>query len=272
MPARHLRSRERDRVAHQPHRRTRREHELLLRLVLLQDVVLQRAPEAGTVDANLFCLSNEHRHDHRGRRVDRHRCRDRAEVDTGIQILHVGQRIDRHTAPADFTERHRVIGIDPQQRRHVERRRQAVAARLDDLLEPPIGVVGGAESGKHPHRPHLRPVHRCIRSSGVRELAGVLTRPIRRAVCGSDRDARHRRIIHVTHGRLGQGLLPQLTVGRHAPSLFGSQSTCHRASRLLGASAAARASLAETTLGGRSATHHHRATRPAWRKGASWQH
>ena len=45
VPPRHLGGGERDRVAHQPHRRPRREHELLLRLVLLQDVVLQRAAE-----------------------------------------------------------------------------------------------------------------------------------------------------------------------------------------------------------------------------------
>ena len=47
VPPRHLGGGEADRVTHQPHRRPRREHELLLRLVLLQDVVLQRAPRAG---------------------------------------------------------------------------------------------------------------------------------------------------------------------------------------------------------------------------------
>ena len=174
VPTRHLRRRERDRVAHQPHRRPGREHELLLRLVLLQDVVLQRATERRARHAGLLGLGDEHREDHRRRRVDRHRRRDRRQIDPGVQILHVGQRIDRHTTTADLAERHLVIGIDPQQRRHVERRRQPVTTGADDLLEPPVRVVRGAEPGEHPHRPQLRPIHRRIRAPRVRELAREL--------------------------------------------------------------------------------------------------
>ena len=91
MPPRHLRRRERDRVAHQPHRRPRREHELLLRLVLLQDVVLQRAAERAPGDARLLGLRDVHGEDHRRRRVDRHRRRDRTQIDAAVQVLHVGQ-------------------------------------------------------------------------------------------------------------------------------------------------------------------------------------
>ena len=46
VPARHLGGAEAHHVAHQPHRRPRREDELLLGLVLLQDVVLDGAAEA----------------------------------------------------------------------------------------------------------------------------------------------------------------------------------------------------------------------------------
>ena len=44
-----------------------------------------------------------------------------------------------------------------------------------DLLEPTISVLGGAEPGKHSHRPQLRSVHRRMRATGIRVLAGKLT-------------------------------------------------------------------------------------------------
>ena len=196
MPARHLCGGKPDRVAHQPHRRPRREHELLLRLVLLQDVVLQRATEPSSGHSSLLRLGDEHRHDHRRRRVDRHRRRGRPQVDPRVEVLHVGEAVDRHPTPADLAERHRVIGVDPQQRRHVERRRQPVASRPDDLLEPPVRVLRGAEPGEHPHRPQLRPIHRRVRTPQVRELPRVLA--VIRSIRRLERDTRHRREIDVT--------------------------------------------------------------------------
>ncbi len=67
MPPRHLGGGEPDRVADEAHRRPWREDELLLRLVLLEDVVLQRAAEARPGHAGLLRLGDEHRHDHGGR-------------------------------------------------------------------------------------------------------------------------------------------------------------------------------------------------------------
>ena len=113
VPARHLGGGERDRVAHQSHRRPRREHELLLRLVLLQDVVLQRAAEPGPAGRR---PSRPGRRTSPAaparRRVDRHRRRDRAEVDAGVEVLHVGEAVDGHAAAPDLAERHRVVGVD----------------------------------------------------------------------------------------------------------------------------------------------------------------
>ena len=82
----------------------------------------------------------------------------------------------------------------PEQRRHVERGRQPVAARPDDLLEPPVGVVGRAEAGEHPHRPQLRAVHRRVRPAGVRVLRpGTRRRRARRpARPGSPTSSRSR--------------------------------------------------------------------------------
>ena len=191
VPTRHLRGGERDRVAHESHRLTWWEHELLLGLVLLQDVVLQRAAEPSAVHAGLLGLGDEHREDRRRRAVDRHRGGDAAEVDAGVEVLHVGERVDGDTAASDLAERHRIVGVESEQGRHVECGRQAVAARLDDLLEPPVGVLGGAEPGEHAHRPQPRAVHRRIRASGVRVHAGELA--VVGAVDRLERDTRHRR-------------------------------------------------------------------------------
>ena len=147
-------------------RRARREDELLLRLVLLQDVVLQRAAEPGALDARRLGVRDEHREDHGRGRVDRHRRRDRAEVDAAVEVLDVGERVDGDAALADLAERERVVGVAAHQRRQVERGREAVAAGGEQLVEAAVGVERGAEAGEHPHRPELRAVHR--RRSGPR--------------------------------------------------------------------------------------------------------
>ena len=169
-------------------------------------------PSRARGNAGLFGLGHEHREDDGGRRVDRHRRGDRTDVDVAVEIGHVGDRVDGHAAAPDLAERHRVVGVEAEQRWHVERRRQAVAPRLDDLLEAPVGVVGSAESGEHAHGPELRAVHRRVRPTGVRVLPGEF------AVVGSvdriERDARHGLEVGVTQWRRFERLLPQLAVGR----------------------------------------------------------
>ena len=111
-----------DGVANKSHALTWREDEFLLRLILLEDVVLQRAAEASTGRACLLRLSDEHGEDGGGRRVDGHAGGGRTEVDVGVQILHVGERVDRDPAAPDFTQRHWMVGIEPKQRWHIEGR------------------------------------------------------------------------------------------------------------------------------------------------------
>ncbi len=164
-----------------------------------------------------LCLGDEHREDHGRRRVDRHRRGDLAEVDPAIEILHVGDRVDRHAAAPDLAERHRIVAVEAEQGGHVECRRQSGTAGLDDLLEAPVGVVGGAEPGEHPHRPQPRAVHRGVGATRVRELAGELA--VVRAVDRLERDPRHRLEVGVAQVRGVERLLPQLSVaglmGRH---------------------------------------------------------
>ena len=156
MPARQLGRAEAHHVGHQAHRGARWEDVLLLGLVLLQDVVLQRARERRTIDAGLVGHAHVHGQDGRGGRVDRHGGRDLPEVDAREERLHVGQRVDGHPGPAHLALGQWIVGITPEQRGHVEGRGEAVAAGPEQLLEAPVGVLGRAEAGELAHRPESR--------------------------------------------------------------------------------------------------------------------
>ena len=122
MPARHLGRTERHRVANEPQGRPWREHELLLRLVLLEDVVLERSSQSTPIGARRLSRSDEHREDRCGRRVDRHRGRRAFEIDSGEQVLHVDLGIDRDAAGTHLADAHRVVGVVPHERGQIERR------------------------------------------------------------------------------------------------------------------------------------------------------
>ena len=65
-----------------------------------------------------------------GRAVDRHRGGDVAHVDAVEEHFHVGQRVDRDAALADFAARLRRVGVVAHERRHVERDREPVLTLL----------------------------------------------------------------------------------------------------------------------------------------------
>jgi hypothetical protein len=130
-----------------------------------------------------------------------------------------------HRRPRPATS---VVGIEPEQRRHVERRRQAVAAGADDLLEPPVGVVGGSEAGEHPHRPQLRAVHRRVGAAGVGVDAGELA--VVGAVDRLERDAGHRGRSTGTQRRVVERVTPDRGCRSR---LDGTDRTLRRPSRSL---------------------------------------
>ena len=199
MPLRHLGRAEADHVGDDPHRRSGREDELLLRLVLLQDVVLDGAAEIASCGARLLGDGDVHRQQHGGGRVDRHRRGDRAEVDPREEVLHVGEGVDGDTAPPDLAERVRVVGVASHQRRQVERGRETVAADAQDLAKAGVGVVRGAEAREHAHRPELRAVHRGVRAPRVGVQAGEVA--VVGPVDGLERHARHRLGRHIPRRR-----------------------------------------------------------------------
>ena len=102
MPARHRLRAPLDHVAAQAHRRVDREAPLLLGDVLLEDVGLDRAAQpVGGDPPRLRGRDVEGEH-HDGRRVDRHRDGDLAEVDAVEQRRHVVERVDGDALAADL--------------------------------------------------------------------------------------------------------------------------------------------------------------------------
>ncbi len=104
MPPGHLGGGELHHVGHDPHRRSWRVDVLLLGLVLLENVVLDRARQLRGGDAVVLGDGDVHGQQDRRRAVDGHRRRDRCEIDVGEEVLHVGERVDGHAGAADLTE------------------------------------------------------------------------------------------------------------------------------------------------------------------------
>jgi hypothetical protein len=75
------------------------------------------------------------------------------QVDAREQRLHVVLGVDGHPGPAHLALGQRVVGVAPEQRRHVEGRGQPVTARAQQLLEAAVGVGGRPEAGELAHRP-----------------------------------------------------------------------------------------------------------------------
>ncbi len=194
-------------VADQPQVRLRREQPFLLRDVLLE----VELAEVGALPPGRGQVHAEHRN---GRAADGHRRGDVGERDPGEQHVHIGRGVDGHAAVTDFAKRARVIGVPAHQRRHVERNRQAAAARLQQHLVPVVGLDRVAESRELPDRPRSAAVASRVQASGERELA----RPadpfeagddgtLRRAVDRVDRETGQRGEVRVSQPR---GVIPAL--------------------------------------------------------------
>src|SRR5207249_1997597 len=96
-----------------------------LRDVLLEAVVLDRAPEPVKWDAPLLGVGEVHRPDDRRGPVDRHRGRDLIQGDTVEEDLHVVQRVDGDALPADLAAREWIVRGVERIDRIVRERREA---------------------------------------------------------------------------------------------------------------------------------------------------
>ena len=126
------------------------------------------------------------------RPVDGHRGRDLAEVDPVEEVLHVGERVDRHAALADLAECERSSESRP------------ISVGRSNAVDSPSDPWSSrsrkrrwcrrCRSGEHAHGPQLRAVHGGVRLA-VRPPAGNCRRQARRrAPAGPRRWSRTRRL------------------------------------------------------------------------------
>ena len=146
VPAREPLGAVREEIGGEPHRRPRREDVVAARDVLLEHVVLDRAAEL--LAGNALPLGDElvEEQQERRRSVDRHRGRHLGERDPLEEHLHVGDRVDRDTRPADLALGERVVRVVAELRRQVERDREARLPALEQVVEAGVRLLRGAVS------------------------------------------------------------------------------------------------------------------------------
>ncbi len=168
-------------------------HPRVLRHVLFQDVVLDRAAQFARVDALLLGRRDvEAIQDDRGP-VDRHGRRDLIERDPVEERLHVGETRDRHAALAYLAFGARMVGVVSHQRREIERDREARLPVLEEELVACVRVAGAAEAGELPHRPQFAAI--AGRVDAARERIGARNaerRHVARVLIGRAEERLHR--------------------------------------------------------------------------------
>ena len=140
--------------------------------VLLQHVVLDRAPQLLGGDALLLAEQFVEQQQDRCRGVDRHRGRDLVEGDLVEADPHVLDRVDRDPGAADLAEAQRLIRVAAELGGEVEGHREAGRAVLDQIAIAAIGFLRGRVTGVLAHRPQPVAVHAGVDATRERVLAG----------------------------------------------------------------------------------------------------
>ena len=170
--ARHLVGAELDRVGDQADRRRGRPDPRAARDVLLEDVVLDRAPQLVTRHALLVADGHvEGEHDGGGP-VDRPRGRDLIERDVAEEDLGVGERVERDADPADLLFDVGVVGVVADLGRQVGGDGEPGAALFEQELVALVGPLGGAETRVLPEGPEPVAVATRVVAAREREFAG----------------------------------------------------------------------------------------------------
>ena len=160
-----------EQVGRQAHRRLRRVDVVAARDVLLEHVVLRRAAQLLARHALLLADQLVQQQQARRRRVDRHRRRHLVERDAVERRAHVVDRVDRHARAPDLAQAARVVGVQAQLRRQVERHRQPRRALREQVAVALVRLLRRRVARVLAHRPRLLAVHLAVHAARVRELA-----------------------------------------------------------------------------------------------------
>ena len=161
-----------DRIDDELHGGFDREEPFLLRDVFFENIVLKGAADFFFRNALLFGDGQVHGQNDDGRSIDRHRSRDFAKRDAGVEDLHVLERGDGDAALADFAFAFGAVGVVSHERGHIESRGKSSLAVLKQKLKSLIGFHRARETRELAHRPELAAIHIALNAAGVRILAG----------------------------------------------------------------------------------------------------
>ena len=141
--------------------------------VLLQDVVLDGAADLVRGDA----LTPGHRYvqaqQDGGGGVDGHGGADFVQGYPLQEDLHIPQAADGDPHLAHLAAGQGVVGVVPDLGGQIEGDGEARLALLQQVMVPPVGLLGGGVSRVLAHGPQPAPVHVGLDAAGVRVLAGV---------------------------------------------------------------------------------------------------
>jgi len=153
VPRRCLGGGELDEVGRESERDVRVVDRRAARHELLQQIVLGGAAELLSRDAAAVGDGDVERVQPDGRRVDRHRGVDGAEVDLLEEGLHVAEVGDRDAGAADLALRHGMVGVVAILGRQIERDGQAALTLGQVLAIASIRLLGVAETGVRTNDP-----------------------------------------------------------------------------------------------------------------------
>ena len=114
-----------------------------------------------------------HRDQHRRRGIDRHRRAHLVERDAVEEQFHVLDRVDGDADLADLRLRDRIVRVEPDLRRQVERGGEAGLPLREQEAEALVGLLRGAVAGVLARGPELATVHRRLDAAREGVLAGV---------------------------------------------------------------------------------------------------
>src|SRR5881394_1649918 len=87
--------------------------------------------------------------------------------------LHVGERVDRDTALADFAGAEVMIGVVAVERRKMKCCRESGLSLREQIVKSFVRMFRRSESGELAHRPELAAISGRVNAARVGELAGI---------------------------------------------------------------------------------------------------
>ncbi len=129
---------------------------------------------AALLDALLLGDELVEQEQQRRRCVDRHRRRDPVERDPLEQELHIGERVDRDAGPAHLALGTRIVGVEPELGREVERDREAGLTLTEEVAIAGIRLLGRGEASVLADRPRPSPIHVRVDAAGEGRLSRTL--------------------------------------------------------------------------------------------------